>query len=62
MIYNHDPKTFELRQRLEASEERVGNYQGLYSASINQIHKLEARIGRLKAAQRKAHLPFKGCI
>jgi hypothetical protein len=62
MTYDHDPQTFELRQRLEASEERVGNYQGLYSASINQIHKLEARIGRLKAAQRKAHLPFKGCI
>ncbi len=62
MSYEHDPKTFDLRQRLHASEERVGTYQGLYSASLNKIRKLESRIGRLKLAQRRAHLPFKGCI
>ncbi|QMU61061.1 MAG: hypothetical protein GKR92_04830 [Gammaproteobacteria bacterium] len=62
MTYDHDPKTFDLRQRLAATEERVGTYQGLCSASMNKIHKLEARIGRLKAAQRRAHLPFKGSI
>lgn len=62
MTYEYDPKTFDLRQRLQASEERVGTYQGLYSASLNKIHKLESRVSRLKVAQRRAHLPFKGCI
>ena len=62
MTYDHDIKTFELRQRLEAAEERVGTYQGLCSASMNKINKLEARVGRLKAAQRRAHLPFKGSV
>lgn len=62
MTYDHDPKTFDLRQRLEASEERIGTYQGLYTACLNKVYKLEARVGRLKAAQRRAHLPFKGCI
>lgn len=62
MTHEYDPKTFDLRQRLQASEERVGTYQGLYSASLNKIHKLESRVGRLKVAQRRAHLPFKGCI
>jgi hypothetical protein len=62
MTYEYDPKTFDLRQRLQASEERVGTYQGLYSASLSKIRKLESRVGRLKFAQRKAHLPFKGFI
>ncbi len=62
MTYEHDPKTFDLRQRLQASEERVGTYQGLYSASLTKIHKLESRVARLKLAQRRAHLPFQGSI
>ncbi len=62
MTYDHDPKTFDLRQRLQASEERVGTYQGLYTASVNKIRALESRVGRLKLAQRRAHIPFKGSI
>ena len=38
MTYDHDPKTFDLRQRLEASEERVGTYQGLYTACLNKVY------------------------
>ncbi len=58
----YDPETTELRRQLEHVREEVGTYQGLYAANFAEITKLKHRIGRLKSAQRKAHMPFKGTI
>ncbi len=58
----YDPSIAELIHQLEQAREEVGTYQGLYSANFAEITKLKHQIGRLKAAQRRAHLPFTRCI
>ena len=55
-------KVMRLEQKIEVLNERVGDYQGICSDYFNRINKLQSRIGRLKAAQRSAQLPFKGFI
>ncbi len=58
----YDPQTAELTRQLDQANERAGTYQGLYATSVVEITKLKNRIGRLKIAQRNAHMPFKGVI
>ncbi len=58
----YDLEAAELRRQLEQVREEVGMYQGMYAANFVEITKLKHRIGVLKSAQRKAHLPFKGAI
>ena len=57
-----DPQAANLVRQLERAKEEIGTYQGLYAANMIEITKLKNRIGKLKVAQRKAHLPFNGYI
>ena len=58
MTYKFDSETseiFQLKRKLDRVTQELEMYKCYKIAN-------EARIGRLKEAQRKAHLPFKGII
>lgn len=65
MSYSYEKESVEVYQlkcKLLQAKEELGTYQGLYAANFVEINNLKQRIGRLKNAQRKAHLEYKGMI
>jgi hypothetical protein len=58
MTYKYESEPLEVYQ-LKRELERVKGELEMYKCYKNSN---EARINKLKEAQRRAHLPFKGCI
>jgi hypothetical protein len=62
LIQAADESLGETRQDLRQCVDLLQDYVELYTNEYNRNEMLQARIDTLKAAQRRAHLPYKGLV